>query len=86
VLAKDVDTTTADDEWVNAVKAGTKSRGSFEDVAPLAEAVALAGIALRVPYKRLLWDAEQMAFTNSLEANNYVKRAQYREGWDAIIG
>jgi hypothetical protein len=86
VVAQDVDATTPDDEWVNAIRAGTKSRGSFEDVAPLAEAVALAGIALRVPYKRLLWDAQQMTFTNSPEANTYVRRTQYREGWDAIIG
>ena len=47
----------ADDEWVSAITNGTKSRGSFEQVAPLAEAVTLATIALRVPYKRLLWDA-----------------------------
>jgi hypothetical protein len=86
VVAQDIDATAADDEWVNAIRAGTKSRGSFEDVAPLAEAVALAGIALRVPYKRLLWDAQQMAFTNSPEANTYVRRTQYREGWEGIIG
>jgi hypothetical protein len=45
-----------------------------------------SGIALRVPYKRLLWDAQQMSFTNSPDANTYVRRKQYREGWDAIIG
>ena len=53
------DTTSPDDEWVNAIKQGTKSKGSFEEVGALAEAVTLAGIALRVPYKRLLWDAGQ---------------------------
>ena len=35
------------------------AKGSFEQVAPLAEAVTLASIALRVPYKRLLWDAAE---------------------------
>ena len=50
---------------MNALKNGTKSRGSFEQVEPLAEAVTLANIALRVPYKRLLWDAQKMEFTNS---------------------
>jgi hypothetical protein len=68
---------------VNAIRAGTKSRGSFEEVAPLAEAVTLANIALRVPYKRLLWDAAAMRFTNSDEANRYVRREQYRDGWEA---
>jgi hypothetical protein len=82
IVAKDVDTTTADDEWTNAVKNGKKSRGSFEDVAPLAEAVTLANIALRVPYKRLLWDAQTMQFTNSPAANKFVRREEYRSGWD----
>ena len=82
IVARDVDTTTADDEWVGAIRNGTKSRGSFEQVAPLAEAVTLATIALRVPYKRLLWDAAAMAFTNSPEANKLVRRQQYRDGWE----
>jgi hypothetical protein len=82
IVAKDVDTTTADDEWTNAVKNGKKSHGSFEDVAPLAEAVTLANIALRVPYKRLLWDAQTMQFTNSPAANKFVRREEYRSGWD----
>ena len=61
-------------------------KGSFEQVAPLAEAVTLAAIALRVPYKRLLWDAAAMEFTNSPEATRLVRREQYRQGWEAIIG
>jgi hypothetical protein len=82
IVAKDVDTTSADDEWVNAIKNGKQSRGSFEQVAPLAEAVTLANIALRVPYKRLLWDAQKMEFTNSPAANKFVRREEYRSGWD----
>jgi hypothetical protein len=54
-------------------------------VAALAEAVTLAGIALRVPYKRLLWDAVKMEFSNSAEATRLVRRAQYRTGWDALF-
>jgi len=76
--------TSPDDEWVTAIKKGTKSRGSFEEVAPLSEAVTLAAIALRVPYKRLLWDAQQMAFTNSEEANKLVRR-EYRPGWESMF-
>ena len=59
--------------------------GSFEQVAALAEAVTLAGIALRVPYKRLLWDAEKTEFTNSPEANTFVRREQYRPGWESLF-
>lgn len=80
------DATSPDDEWVTAVKTGGKSKGSFEAVAALAEAVALAGIALRVPYKRLLWDAAQSRFTNSDEANALIRRAAYRPGWDTLVG
>ena len=80
------DTTSPEDEWVNAIKSGKKSKGSFEEVAPLAEAVTLANIALRVPYKRLLWDAARMEFTNAPEANAFVRREQYRDGWATQIG
>ena len=82
IVAKDFDTTATDDEWTSAIKSGKKSRGSFEEVAPLAEAVTLANIALRVPYKRLLWDAQKMEFTNSPAANKFVRREEYRSGWD----
>jgi len=83
VAAKEYDTTSPEDEWVNTLKNRTKtSKGSFEQVAPLAEAVTLANIALRVPYKRLLWDAAKMEFTNSPEANKLVRRAQTRAGWE----
>jgi GFO/IDH/MocA oxidoreductase family protein len=87
IVAVDFDTTAPDDEWINAIRAHKKSsKGSFEQVAPLAEAVTLANIALRVPYKRLLWDAQKMEFTNSAEATKLVRREQYRHGWEQIIG
>jgi hypothetical protein len=86
VPVPDYDATTSDDEWVNAIKRGTKSQGGFEQVAPLAEAVMLANIALRVPGRRLLWDAKAMQFTNSDEANKYVRRERYREGFGAVFG
>jgi hypothetical protein len=83
--APQVDTTSPDDEWVNAIRTGGKSRGSFEQVAALAEAVTLAAIALRVPYKRLLWDAEKTEFTDSTEANKFIRREQYRPGWESLF-
>ena len=86
VTAKDIDTTKPDDEWVNAIRTGAKSRGSFDQVAALAEAVTLAGIALRIPYKRLIWNEQQMAFTNSDEATRLIRRERYREGWETLIG
>ena len=35
----------------------------------------------RVPGKKLEWDSKNMRFTNSEEANKYVKSA-FREGWE----
>lgn len=84
LVAKDIDTTTPEDEWVNALKKGTRSGGCFERVETLAEAVTLANIALRVPYKRLLWDAQKVEFTNSPEANKLIRR-EYRQGWERLI-
>jgi hypothetical protein len=85
VVAKDIDTTSSDDEWVTAIRNKTKSKGSFEEIAPFAEALTLANIALRVPYKRLFWDAQKTEFTNSPEATKFVRRERYREGWEQLI-
>ena len=83
VATPEYDTTSPEDEWINALKQKTKSsKGSFENVAALAEAVTLATIALRVPYKRLLWDAAKLEFTNSPEATKLVRREQTRPGWE----
>jgi len=86
IAAPEFDPATAEEEWVGAIKNHKPSRGSFEDVAPLGEAVTLANIALRVPYKRLLWDAQNMAFTNSPEANKLVRRDRVRPGWEFVAG
>jgi hypothetical protein len=85
VTVPEFDTTDPEDEWVVAIKSGRKSKGSFEEVGALAEAVALAGIALRVPYKRLMWDAARTEFTNAPEANALIRRAEYRAGWETLL-
>jgi hypothetical protein len=86
IVVKDFDTTNPDDEWVNTLKNHRKdSKGSFEQVAPLAEAVTIALVALRVPYKRLQWDSAKLEFSNSADATKLVRRQQVREGWDRII-
>ena len=86
VPTPEFDATAADDEWITAIRNRGKSKGSFEAVGALAEAVTLAMIALRVPYKRLIWDAAKMEFTNSPEATRLVRREAYRPGWEQIVG
>jgi predicted dehydrogenase len=76
-------------EWIAAFQGGPPSDGNFLNAANCSETIALAGAAIR--YSRnvfnenrcapaLLWDAENMRFTNASEANRYISR-EYREGW-----
>jgi predicted dehydrogenase len=67
-------------EWILACKGGTPAGSNFvTHAAHLAEVVLLGNIALRTPGK-LLWDGENMKFTNSKEANPLIN-PPYREGW-----
>jgi hypothetical protein len=81
----EVEVVDSTDEWINAIKNGTKSRGSFESVSPLAEATALQGIAFRFAGKRLEYDAARQTFTNVPDANQFIHR-EYRPGWEIAEG
>ena len=59
-------------DWVRACKGGDPACSDFRLTAPLAEWLALAAIAFRVPGK-LEWDPKNMRFTNSPAANKFVK-------------
>jgi predicted dehydrogenase len=76
-------------EWVAAFKGGPASAGNFLNAANCSEAIALAGAVIRYSRKvfnenrcapALLWDRENMKFTNIAEANQYLTR-EYRDGW-----
>jgi hypothetical protein len=73
-------------EWVEACKGGNKPASNFDYAGPLAEAVLLGNVALRVGLRekliryRLQWDAAAFKFTNFDDANQYLKR-EYRAGW-----
>jgi predicted dehydrogenase len=73
-------------DWVDACKAGKQSGADFEWAGPLAEAVLLGNVPLRVQLRekltryRLLWDSANLRFTNLAEAGKYLRR-DYREGW-----
>lgn len=66
-------------EWIEACKGARPAGCNFSFGGPLTETVLLGNIALRVEGK-LYWDAKGMLFTNSDEANRYVKEP-YRAGW-----
>ena len=67
-------------DWIRACKGGEQSCSDFRISAPYAEWLALTAIAFRVPGK-LNWDSKLMRFTNSAEANKYVKPA-FRPGME----
>jgi hypothetical protein len=66
--------------WVQAVKTGQQSPGSFLNAGPITDAVNLAAVALRAG-KKVLFDSASMTITNAPEANQYLRR-EYRKGWE----
>jgi predicted dehydrogenase len=66
--------------WVDAIKTGETPNSNFAYAGPLTETVLLGVIASRVGNTQLEWNAKEMAFTNSDEANAFV-RPEYRKGW-----
>ncbi len=65
--------------WLDAVKNGEQSLGSFPNAASITDTVNLGAVALRAG-KKVLFDSESMKITNAADANKYLVR-QYREGW-----
>ena len=67
-------------DWIDACKGGDPASSNFDYGGPLTEMVLLGVIAMRVKDTKLLWDSENMRFTNSEEANRLVKPS-YHNGW-----
>jgi predicted dehydrogenase len=67
-------------DWIRACKGGDPGCSDFSISAPYAEWLALVAIALHVPGK-LEWDAKNLRFTNSAEANKFIKPV-FRKGWE----
>ena len=65
---------------------GKPPGANFDWAGPLTEVVLLGNVCLRqqlreeLTFKKLHWDGEAMRFTNSDEANKFLKR-EYRQGW-----
>ncbi|HTR18317.1 MAG TPA: hypothetical protein VMI52_14980, partial [Acetobacteraceae bacterium] len=70
-------------DWVRACKGGDPGCSDFSIAAPFAEWLSLIAIAYRVPGK-LEWDSKNLRFTNSADANKYV-RPVFRKGWELKI-
>jgi len=66
--------------WIDEVRGGQPSPGSFVNAAAITDAVNLAAVALRAGQK-VVFDSENMKITNAPEANRYLVR-EYRPGWE----
>ncbi len=67
-------------DWLQAIKNGTKAGSDFSYGGPLTEIALLGVIAIKLAGTKLEWDAKQMRFTNSREANQFIN-PPYRSGW-----
>jgi hypothetical protein len=67
-------------DWIRACKGGAAGVSEFAVATKYIEWLALGTIALRVPGK-LLWDPKNRRFSNSEEANKYLK-PYFRKGWE----
>ncbi|HEY3443869.1 MAG TPA: Gfo/Idh/MocA family oxidoreductase [Paludibaculum sp.] len=67
-------------DWLRACKGGAPGVSEFAVATKYIEWLALGAVALHVPGK-LLWDSKKMRFTNSEEANKYLKPFT-RKGWE----
>jgi len=74
------------EEWLAACKGGVPAGSNFDWAGPLTEAVLLGNVALRSQLRedltlmKLLWDGTSLRFSNSDEANKFLRR-EYRTGW-----
>ncbi len=73
-------------EWINACKGGPAAGSNFDWAGPMTETILLGNVALRSQLRedltrsQLIWDADQLAFTNHDAANQFLRR-EYRAGW-----
>lgn len=69
------------DAWVEAVLNNRQSPGSILSSGPVIETAHLAAVALRAG-RKIKYDHTNMTVTNIPEANKYLYRSEYREGWE----
>lgn len=69
-------------DWIEACKTADPIRPgtNFGYSGPLTETVLLGMVAYRTGEK-IQWDAKNMKVTNSLKANEFTHREEYRKGW-----
>ncbi len=71
------------EEWIAAIKAGTKSTTDFSYAGTLTEVMLLGNIAVAMQEHKtkLEWDGADMQFTNLPDPNQHL-HTEYRPGWN----
>lgn len=67
--------------FVDDCLGGEKTESHFAQSGPMAEAILLGTVAIRVPGVKLEWDAANLKIPNYPEAEQYLSR-KYRDGWN----
>ena len=67
-------------EFAESVLGNGKTSAPFDYSGPLTEAVLLGPLATRFPNTTLKWNGAKAKFSNSKEANGFLRR-KYRAGW-----
>ncbi len=67
--------------FVDACFGGEMAESHFVQTGPMAEAIILGTVAIRVPGTLLKWDSKALKVTNCAEAQKLIKRS-YRQGWE----
>lgn len=70
--------------FVDACLGGTPTESHFEQTGPMAEAIILGTVAVRMPDTILKWNSKRMQITNSSEAQKLLRRV-YRKGWEVDL-
>jgi len=67
-------------EWITACKTGSSTGTNFGYSGPLTETVLLGTVAYRAGEK-ISWGAKNLKITNNPQAERFIRREKYREGW-----
>ena len=70
--------------FVNACLGGEPTASHFLQTGPMAEAIILGTVAIRVPGQSLEWDAQHLRIPNHPEAERLLRR-HYRAGWEVTL-
>jgi predicted dehydrogenase len=66
--------------FVEACLGGEPTESHFAQTGPMAEAILLGTIAIRLPDRKLTWNSARLGFEDDPEADHYLHRT-YRDGW-----